>query len=55
MTSGDSRQLAELILKLAHDEDLRAKLGRQARQDVISHCTWDANVERILQSFQTPN
>jgi len=55
MTPGDSRQLAELILKLAHDEDLRAKLGRQARQDVISHCTWDANVERILQSFQTPN
>ena len=35
--SGDPAQLAEKILQAARDPDLRAKLGRQARQALANH------------------
>jgi glycosyltransferase involved in cell wall biosynthesis len=53
MNPGDVRQLANLILKLARDGRLRDKLGAQARQDVIREHTWNANVERIVKSFES--
>jgi glycosyltransferase involved in cell wall biosynthesis len=53
MNPGDVRQLADLILKLARDGRLRDKLGAQARQDVIRKHTWNANVERIVKSFES--
>ena len=53
MNPGDSVQLAELILKLAHEKELRTKLGRQARADVVERYTWRANVARIMKSFET--
>ncbi|MBM4162485.1 MAG: glycosyltransferase family 4 protein [Ignavibacteria bacterium] len=53
MNPGDTEQLAELILKLAHEKELRTKLGRQARADVVERHTWRANVERIVKSFET--
>jgi glycosyltransferase involved in cell wall biosynthesis len=53
MNPGDVRQLADLILKLARDGRLRDKLGAQARQDAIRKHTWNANVERIVKSFES--
>ena len=55
MDPGNTRQLAELILKLAGDEDLRQRLGAQARVDVVTHYTWDKNVERIGKALGPPN
>ncbi len=53
MNPGNVRQLADLILKLARDGELRKKLGAQARQDVVRKHTWSANVERIVKSFES--
>jgi glycosyltransferase involved in cell wall biosynthesis len=47
MEPGNTAQLAELILKLAGNENLRQQLGARARLDVVAHYTWDKNVERI--------
>jgi glycosyltransferase involved in cell wall biosynthesis len=51
MTPGDASQLAGQILNLAHNEELRARLGGAARQEVVQRYTWKANVDRILKSF----
>lgn len=53
MEPGNTTQLAGLILKLAGDEDLRKRLGAQARLDVVAHYTWDRNVERIIKALDT--
>lgn len=55
MEPGDTRQLAELILNLAGDEVLIQRLGAQARLDVVTHYTWDKNVERIGKALGSPN
>ena len=52
MAPGDANQLADQILNLAHDKDLRARLGGAARQEVVDRHTWKANVNRILKSFE---
>jgi glycosyltransferase involved in cell wall biosynthesis len=53
MTPGDANQLADQILKLAHDGELRTRLGATARQEAVQHYAWNANVGRILKSFET--
>jgi glycosyltransferase involved in cell wall biosynthesis len=53
MRPGDSSQLADQILKLAHDAELRGRLGAAARQEAVERYTWNANVDRILKSFET--
>jgi len=45
---GDFRELAEGIIKLAEDEDLRNELGRNARKEALEKYTWDKNVRRTL-------
>jgi glycosyltransferase involved in cell wall biosynthesis len=46
---GDVSALAAALHRLRQDAELRNRLGRQARADVIAHHTWDAVVRRILQ------
>jgi glycosyltransferase involved in cell wall biosynthesis len=53
MNPGNAQQLANLILKLARDGELRRRLGAQAREDVGSKYTWRANVERIVKSLES--
>jgi glycosyltransferase involved in cell wall biosynthesis len=45
---GDVQDLAEGILSLAEDEDLRNMLGRNGREEALKKYTWDKNVERTL-------
>ena len=47
---GDAEALAEAILRLAEDPDLRAELGRAARRKVVERYTWQKNVERVLKA-----
>lgn len=46
---GDVTALATALERLRYDPELRVRLGRQARADVLAHHTWDAVVRRILQ------
>lgn len=45
---GDVDKLSELILKLYSDPELRANLGKRAREDVIQNYTWKQNAYRVL-------
>ena len=45
---GDPTALAEAILRLARDPELRRRLGEAAREEVVRRHTWTAHVERIL-------
>jgi glycosyltransferase involved in cell wall biosynthesis len=49
---GDVQELAEGILGLAEDENLRNKLGRNAREEALKKYTWDKHVERILHKLE---
>ena len=50
---GDVQDLADGVIKLIEDKDLREKLGRNAREKVITHYTWAENVKRIIDFFLT--
>lgn len=41
-------QIVRCILKLANDRDLRNRLGRQAREDIVRNYTWQRNAERVI-------
>lgn len=45
---GDPHALAGALARLHADADLRARLGRAARERTLRHHTWDAVAERIL-------
>ena len=47
-TPGDVNALAEAILTLAGDPDLRSRLGASARETCLSKCTWLHNAERFV-------
>ena len=49
---GDACSLARAIEKLGSDEELRAKLGRAARQTVIERYTWRHNAERVFDTMR---
>ncbi len=40
--------MAAQVLKLAQDEKLRDRLGRQLRQDVVENHTWEKNAEKVV-------
>jgi glycosyltransferase involved in cell wall biosynthesis len=47
----DPRALAESILKLLHDDNLRAKMGRAARSWVHANFTWDRVAEKMYKCY----
>jgi len=55
VTPGDVPALIKGILKLAEDKELREKLGRQAREDVVANYTWEKNAERVIKAIDGLN
>jgi len=49
---GDVQELAEGILKLAEDGDLRNELGEKAREEALKKYTWDKHVRRTLDKLE---
>jgi glycosyltransferase involved in cell wall biosynthesis len=45
---GEPSELAETILRLAADAQLRIELGRNARETALAHHTWRQNASRVL-------
>lgn len=48
---GDPEHLAEAILRLAGDPALRARLGLEARKDLLTGYTWEKNVTNVIGWF----
>lgn len=48
---GDADDLAAGIVKLGRDPDLRAALGKAAREEAVAKYTWKAHVGRILEKM----
>jgi glycosyltransferase involved in cell wall biosynthesis len=51
VSKNDPRALAEGILKLLHDDDLRGKMGRAARDRVHRNFTWDRVAEKMYKCY----
>ena len=45
---GDAGQLADALVRLAHDAELRDRIGEAARAEAAERHTWTANAERVL-------
>lgn len=48
---GDATQLAQAIQRLAASDELRLKLGRQARATAVENFTWKHNAQRVLGAY----
>jgi glycosyltransferase involved in cell wall biosynthesis len=51
VSKNDPRGLAEAILKLLHDDDLRVKMGRAARDRVHANFSWDKIAENMYKCY----
>jgi glycosyltransferase involved in cell wall biosynthesis len=51
VSKNDPRALADSILKLLRDDDLRAKMGRAARDRVHKNFTWDRVAENMYKCY----
>jgi len=47
----NEQALAEVLLKLAEDKELRAEIGKQARQEVLNRFTWEKTWGKTLQEI----
>ncbi|NOZ58743.1 MAG: glycosyltransferase family 4 protein [Euryarchaeota archaeon] len=47
----DERELAEKVLLLLRDNKLRRRLGRNARQSILSY-SWEEHVERLMEGLR---
>jgi glycosyltransferase involved in cell wall biosynthesis len=48
---GDSKDLAKAIVQLAGDPEMRASLGRRAREAAVANHTWQQNACRVLETL----
>ena len=55
VTPGDVPELIEGILKLVEDKELRDRLGRQARKEVVANYTWEKNAEQVMKAVEGLN
>ena len=46
----DPTALARAIDRLARDRELRARLGAEARDRVVTHYTWKQNAARVFEA-----
>jgi len=50
--SGDATALAEAILRLFEDEDLRKSMGKAAHKRAVNTFSWDQIVENLLRQYK---
>ena len=52
VASEQSEALAQQILRLGSDPELRRRLGEQARLDVVSHFSLDSTIGSLVERFK---
>jgi glycosyltransferase involved in cell wall biosynthesis len=50
---GDVTAMTVALKRLIEDEDLRIRLGKQARQDAVKNHSWNQYINRLEQLFAT--
>ena len=45
--------LAQAMTRLAHDKDLRSKMGNNGRQIVMQKFSWDKNIENLINLYKS--
>jgi len=53
VTPRDREALADSVIKILEDDDLRRSYGASARERVVEHFTWAANAGRHLEAFRS--
>lgn len=53
VTPGEVKELADAIVRLASSDELRTRLGENARQAAIREHTWTHNAQRVLQAYES--
>jgi glycosyltransferase involved in cell wall biosynthesis len=48
----DARIIADKIIVLLNNADLREKLGKNGKNDIVKNFTWDAIHEKTLQAYE---
>ena len=48
----DSEGLAEQILQLLENDDLRKTMGQAARQRALTHYTWEGIADKLYHHYQ---
>ncbi|MBK5134064.1 glycosyltransferase family 4 protein, partial [Candidatus Bathyarchaeota archaeon] len=51
----NSNELANAILKLLKNEELRNKMGKKGREFVSKYFSWDNNAKKLLEIYQEAN
>jgi glycosyltransferase involved in cell wall biosynthesis len=50
---GDEEAFRQAVCRLLYDDDLRVKMGNQARKKVFQQFTWERNAQRVLRMVET--
>ena len=50
---GDVQDIANAILTLVGEPELRERLGRAARETCLSRCTWKHNADRFISAYRS--
>ncbi len=50
---GDERQLADAIVRLAHDTELRDRLGEAARREAADRHSWRRNARIVTEAYES--
>ena len=53
VTPGGVNELADAIVRLAESDELRVRLGANARKAAIAAHTWTHNAERVLEAYRS--
>jgi glycosyltransferase involved in cell wall biosynthesis len=53
--SASATELAELVLRLADDAELRDRLGREGRRRVRDELSWERSATALLRAYGCPN
>lgn len=54
-TPGSAEEVADCIIRLADDANLRKTLGQNAREEVVKKYTWNIHVQKILDALSKGN
>lgn len=53
VTPGDVNGLADAIVRLVNSDEMRARLGENARNTAIQKHTWTHNAQRVLEAYES--
>ena len=50
---GDPQALADALIEILSDRDLRARLGRQGRENIEQNFNWNDTIDRMIATYES--